>query len=394
MQINDNYLDIANKFIYYKEKIINDFIKKGIYPDNKLINSKLKNIDLNLALFKNYNIKSGEKFNTNEYNENLKLIYLDLKYLYDILEKLAINEFNNLQMYINSYINELNTIVNTYKKKADYENNSTTLGETILFQDNNFTIDNEDSTTIIELDTISLKKGSEIACIANINNIDLDNVIFSFNDGEFSCCPYNSSFQSFIVPGEKTINEYDYVLQQAVSSNNIIINIDAEINNKNDYNILCGKDLISITDKNNKYITQKITNDSKVILFKEKSSVNFYILNGDNVSFKFSKKPINCNFSLEDNTITNLKTIQNFHIEVDEDTTLEIELGKGNIYAISEAGIVNNNKLYYTGLNISNDYHIIETIPGEEVDYNLKLKILNDNNNSAEIQSIIIKNLD
>ena len=394
MQINDNYLDIANKFIYYKEKIINDFIKKGIYPDNKLINSKLKNIDLNLALFKNYNIKSGNKFNTNEYNENLKLIYLDLKYLYDILEKLAINEFNNLQMYINSYINELNTIVNTYKKKADHENNSTTLGETILFQDNNFTIDNEDSTTIIELDTISLKKGSEIACIANINNIDLDNVIFSFNNGEFSCCPYNSSFQSFIVPGEKTINEYDYVLQQAASSNNIIINIDTEINNKNDYDILCGKNLISITDKDNKYITQKITNDSKVILFKEKSSINFYILNGDNVSFKFSKKPINCNFSLEDNTITNLKTIQNFHIEVDEDTTLEIELGKGNIYAISEAGIVNNNKLYYTGLNISNDYHIIETIPGEEVDYDLKLKILNDNNNSAEIQSIIIKNLD
>ena len=394
MQINDNYLDIANKFIYYKEKIINDFIKKGIYPDNKLINSKLKNIDLNLALFKNYNIKSGNKFNTNEYNENLKLIYLDLKYLYDILEKLAINEFNNLQMYINSYINELNTVVNTYKKKADYENNSTTLGETILFQDNNFTIDNEDSTTIIELDTISLKKGSEIACIANINNIDLDNVIFSFNNGEFSCCPYNSSFQSFIVPGEKTINEYDYVLQQAAPSNNIIINIDTEINNKNDYDILCGKNLISITDKDNKYITQKITNDSKVILFKEKSSINFYILNGDNVSFKFSKKPINCNFSLEDNTITNLKTIQNFHIEVDEDTTLEIELGKGNIYAISEAGIVNNNKLYYTGLNISNDYHIIETIPGEEVDYDLKLKILNDNNNSAEIQSIIIKNLD
>lgn len=394
MQINDNYLDIANKFIYYKEKIINDFIKKGIYPDNKLINSKLKNIDLNLALFKNYNIKSGENFNTNEYNENLKLIYLDLKYLYDILEKLAINEFNNLQMYINSYINELNTIVNTYKKKADYENNSTTLGETILFQDNNFTIDNENSTTIIELDSVLLKKGSEIACIANINNIDLDNVIFSFNNGEFSCCPYNSSFQSFIVPGEKTINEYDYVLQQNSSSNNIIINIDTEINNKNNYNILCGKDLISITDSNNKYITQKITNDSKAILFTEKSSINFYILNGDNVSFKFNKKPINCNFSLDDNTITNLKPIQNFHIEVDEDTTFEIELGKGYIYAISENGIVNNNNLYYTGLNVSNDYHIIETIPGEEVNYDLKLKILNDNNNLAEIQSIIIKNLD
>ena len=394
MQINDNYLDIANKFIYYKEKIINDFIKKGIYPDNKLINSKLKNIDLNLALFKNYNIKSGENFNTNEYNENLKLIYLDLKYLYDILEKLAINEFNNLQMYINSYINELNTIVNTYKKKADYENNSTTLGETILFQDNNFTIDNENSTTIIELDSVLLKKGSEIACIANINNIDLDNVIFSFNNGEFSCCPYNSSFQSFIVPGEKTINEYDYVLQQNSSSNNIIINIDTEINNKNNYNILCGKDLISITDSNKKYITQKITNDSKAILFTEKSSINFYILNGDNVSFKFNKKPINCNFSLDDNTITNLKPIQNFHIEVDEDTTFEIELGKGYIYAISENGIVNNNNLYYTGLNVSNDYHIIETIPGEEVNYDLKLKILNDNNNLAEIQSIIIKNLD
>jgi hypothetical protein len=102
-----NYLDVEQKFQYYKEYILKQFIQKGIYPDNSLIASHLDSIDLNLSLFKNYNKTTGEKFNPAEYNEVLKLIYKDITILYNILNTLAIKEFNDLQNYINSYITEL-----------------------------------------------------------------------------------------------------------------------------------------------------------------------------------------------------------------------------------------------------------------------------------------------
>lgn len=392
----NDYLDVIEKITFHKEKILNSFLKQGIFPNSNLIADKLNDIDMKLSLFKNYNVVSGHKFDVANFNESLKLIYEDIVILYTILNYLSVKKYNDLQIYVNSYINELSSIVSTYEKKAQYENNSTVLGETILFQDNNFTQSSDDSTTIIDLGDITVEAASEIACIANINNADLDNVLFEFNDGELTVSPYNKEYTTITIPGEKNKKEYDYSLDsdENTSDDNLIINLNEDIDIKDKYDILAGKDKMFVNNyDDNTFHLQEIPNNSGTILFNEKCSINFYILNGQEISFKFNKKPLSCNFSLEDTVITNLNPIQNFHIEFDENTSFAITLNKGCIYALKEDGIINNNKLYYSGPNIATDFHIIQTKPGDEKKYNLKMKIYNDNKNSAEIDSIVIKKL-
>jgi hypothetical protein len=392
-----NYLDVEQKFQYYKEYILKQFIQKGIYPDNSLIASHLDSIDLNLSLFKNYNKTTGEKFNPAEYNEVLKLIYKDITILYNILNTLAIKEFNDLQNYINSYITELNSVVETYEAKAAYENNSTTLGETLLFQNSNFTISNDNSVTIVDLSSVDFEAASEIACIANVNNVDLKNVVFSFtgDDGELTVSPYNSENTLLTVPGDKTITTYDYELSDSqTTTGSILMNTSINPSIKNNYTILGGKDMMIINKaEDNSYSVQSVPNSSGTLVFNEKSYINFYVVGGKNITFNFNKKPISTNFPIDESTITGLDDIHHFQLEVDEDFCLEIQLDSGNIYAIKEDGIINNNKLYYTGLDIVNNFHIIEEAPGKTVTYKAKLKIYNDNDNNTEIDNIVIKKL-
>ena len=392
-----DYLDIEQKFKYHKENILQQFVQKGIYPDNGLIANHLADIDLNLSLFKNFNKTTGNKFNVNEYNESLKLIYKDITILYAILEELAIKEFDDLQNFINSYINELNSVVDTYESRAAYENNSTTLGDTLLFQNNNFTISNENSTTIVDLKTVEMEEASEIACIANINNIDNNNVIFSFTDenNELTVSPYNINNNTLILPGTKTIKNYDYSMASNQTVNGpIVMNIDGEIAIKNNYTILGGKDKMFLNEKeDNSFSVQYIPNSSGTLLFNKKLYINFYVVDGNSISFKFNKKPIATNFPIDENTMTNLKPIHHFYLECDEDFCFEIELDKGNIYAVKEDGIINNNKLYYTGPDVVTDFHIIEETPGAKKTYDAKLKIYNDNDNKVDIDNIVIKKL-
>lgn len=392
-----SYLDVEQKLAYYKETILQQFIQKGIYPDNSLISNNIADIDLNLALFKNYNKSAGVAFDTAEYNETLKLIYNDITILYNVLNTLAIKEFNDLQNYINSYITELNSVVETYESRAAYESNSTTLGDTLLFQDNNFTISNDNSTTIVNLSSVDFEAASVIACIANVNNVKTDNIVFSFTSGdtELTVAPYNVGNTTLTIPGSKTTTTYDYSLSDSqTTTGSILMNISATPSVVNTYTILGGKDEMFINKvSDNSYTTQSVPNSSGTLVFSEQSYINFYVVGGNSITFNFNKKPISTNFPIDESIISGLDTVQHFQLEVDADFCLEIELDTGNIYAIKEDGIINNNKLYYTGVDIITDFHIIEEAPGASTTYTAQLKIYNDNNNSAEIDNIVIKKL-
>ena len=396
--MKSEYLDVIEKLNYYKSSILKDFIKKGIYPDNKLISSRLNSFDANLSLFKNYNKVSGEYFDANEYNESLKLIYQDLNILMQVLNTLSIKEYYKQQNFINSYMNELYSIVNSYTKRAEFENSTTSFGKTIMFKNNNFKIDTDNSTTIIDLDTVELEEGSTLACIANINNIDPDNLLFAFKNNRelYEVTAYNYSNETLTLPGKKNIKSYIYNIpkdQQATGS--ILMDIEADINIKNKYTILGGKDKIFLNYKDDSnYDIQPAPTSLKSFMFQEKTYVNFYIVNGNSVAFKFNKKPISANFPIEEGRINNLKTIHHFFLECDEGFSFEIELDKGNVYAIKEEGIVNNDNLYYTGTNLINDFNIIEESSGNFKKFDAQLKIINDNNDDIDIKSIIIKQIE
>ena len=393
------YSDVFKKFNYYKEAALLEFIQKGIYPDNSLISNKLKNIDMHLALFKHHNVITGDKFNTAEFNESIKLIYKDIKFLYELLEELQVKEYHRQQNFVESYMNELYSIVETYKKRADYENSSTTFGKTLLFQNNNFQINRDNSTTIIDIGKLDINNGTTISCIANINNVEAEDLVFSLTDENkesYQITPYNYSNETLTMPGSKITNEYSITMQEDQKiTGPIILPIENPVDHKNKYTILAGKNKILMNYKNKgSYAIENVPTSLGAVVTDEKCYINFYVLNGNSISFRFPKKPLSANFPIEEQRISNLNKIHHFFIEGDKDFSFEIELDKGDIYAVKEPGIINNNKLFYTGTNLIKDFNVLEEQPGELKTYSASLKIYNDNSEDFDIESIIIKQVD
>lgn len=395
----EQYRDVVKKFAYHKQEILKEFVQKGIYPDNALIESKLNSIDMYLSIFKQYNVIPGDKFDANEYNNTLKLVYTDLRILYDLLHELQVEEYNKQQNFINSYLNELESIVDTYKKRADFENSSTTFGKTLLFQNNNFKINNENSTTVIDLNDIFADNASIISCIANINNVDPDNLLFVFTDDKsktYQVSPYNYSGESLTMPGTKNTNKYNIeIAEDQKVTGPIILNTGTAVDPKNKYTILGGKNKIFINYKdNNQFEINEVPTSLGALMIYEKAYVNFYVIGGNSISFKFNKKPMASNFQMDEQRINNLKPIHHFFIECDKDFSFEVELDKGDIYAVKEEGILNNNKLYYTGTNLIRDFQVIEESVGDAHKYKAQLKIFNNNEDTFDIESIVIKQMD
>jgi hypothetical protein len=394
-----NYKDINKKLEYYKQQILKDLVSQGIYPNNSLIESKLKNIDTYLAIFQNYNVATGELFNANEYNERLKLIYQDLLFLYELLYELTILEYNKLQNFVNSHLSELNSIVETYNKRAEYENGTTTLGKTLLFKNNSFSIEHKDSVSIINLGSINVENGSTIACISNINNIEADNVIFKFKkEGDLdwiTTSAYNYNNDLLVIPGELKKNLFEHKLQDEQKINGpLLLDVISDINIRNKYDILGGKNKIFVNYKDDDgFIVEEKPLVADSLYFDRKAYINFYVINGNSISFRFNKKPVSTNFPIDTQRIDNLKYIQHFFIECDEGFTFEFELDKGTVYAIKETGIISDDKLYYTGSEQVNDFLIIETTTGDKKSYNVVLEAYN-SNEDLDIDSIIIKQLD
>lgn len=395
----EQYRDVLKKFNYHKEKILKEFVQKGIYPDNNLIESKLNSIDMHLSLFKQYNVVPGDKFDANEYNNTIKLIHNDICILYELLYEMQIEEYYKQQQFINSYINELHSIVDTYKKRAEFENSSTTFGKTLLFQNNEFKINNLNSTTVIELNEITADNASVISCLANINNVDQDSLLFVFTDNEtnktYQVSPYNYSGETLTMPGTKTVNEYNIEIPEDQKiTGPIILSTGAAIEPKNKYTILGGKNKIFVNHKDkNMFDIKDVPTSIGSLMFDEKTYINFYVVNGSSITFKFNKKPLATNFQVEEQRVSNLDPIHHFFIECDKEFSFEVELDKGDIYAVKEDGVLNNNKLYYTGTNLIRDFNVIEESVGIPKKYKSELKIFNNNEDNFEIDSIVIKQM-
>lgn len=394
-----SYKDVEKKLQYYKQQVLQELVKKGVYPDDELIESKLKSFDAHMAIFKNYNVVTGKLFNANEYNERLKLIYTDLNILYELLYEITVLEYNKLQNFINSHLAELNSIVQTYNKRAEYENSTTSLGKTLLFQNNSFSIESKDSTTILNLDNLDIPNAAVLACIANINNVKAEDVIFKFRkvgtEQWLNASPYNYNNDILIMPGEKRKTIYEYNLQDSqVISGPLLIDIDTDINIKNDYTILGGKNNIFVNykDENGFIVEEKpITLDSLVI--KQKAYINFYVIDGSSISFRFNKKPIATNFPIDVQRIDDLDYMHHFFIECDEDFSFQFDIDKGQVYAIKETGLISNNSLYYTGSEKVKDFKIIESATGDVNEYEVKVEAYN-SNDAIDIDSIIIKQIE
>lgn len=392
------YKDMYEKLKFHKEKIIQGFIKLGIYPNNDKIQYILNTIDLSLPFLQIQEANEGDKFNCKAYNQMVENIYRDLKLLYKLLEEIQIKEYIELQAFIDSHLNYLENKTNYYLNKSKQENNTTSLGKTIFFKDDSFNITIKNTLTFIDLGSIDIVPGSRIACLLDANDIYKNQAIFIFEApiGNLKVTPFNANQNSLLIPGEKTKNEYDYSLNDNLITNDkILMDLKIEINKENKYYILGEKDKVFVKQfgETTKQSFMYRPTPLNQLGFKEKTYIDFYTVGSQSITFKFSKKPVKTNFAINNYKVENLDYVHHFFIEAEPDFSFEFEIDKGDVYAIKEEGKIINDNLYFPKMIETKDFHIIEYDNSKKTKYNCYVQITNDNDEPIKINSITIKQL-
>lgn len=402
---------IEEKIKFYKDQIIQKYIQQGIYPNNNIIAKELENIDTNLALFKYTKINKGNTFNTDNYNIYIKNIYNDLTILYKTLYDITNNQFQDLQNFANTHINQLEDYVDKYKYRADMEMISTALGNSILFQNSNFNIIQNNDLSIISLDKINIHEGSNIYCLVDIANIDPNKIYFELRESQIDYtnpsningfCKRSNIYnynQDFInIPILTKIDDivYDTIYTSTDNTINslVILPIKDTINNESKYKIFGGKNLVSIksiNDTNDLYTINTIDLPNKEL--KTESIIEFYILNGDTVSFNFSKQPIKTNFKMDSNfQVTGLDDIQFFQIYMPSNSVINIKNNKGNIFACNTDAIIKNDSIYTNNPCNLYDFTVVKISQKNPITL-YPYVILSNNDNTYDLKSIMIKEI-
>lgn len=390
------FKDIEYKLNYHKENITKSFIKRGIFPDNRLIQSQLNSIELRLSIFKNPKIKEGSTFNTDEMNYAIKCIYDDLSILYKLLEEITVKEYNKLSYYIDSHLRELDEVSRMYLKRAELESYSTALGKSLFFKHNTFDLEKKDNFTVINLGPIEIEDASKVACISNINNVEASNIVFRFKNGEdiISCNAYNYNHDSVIFPGEKKKNEYMTKVSDSQKINGRLELPIVVSDTNGSFVTLAGKDkiLYKKADESGEIIEEKPV-AINALSFKNHSYIDFYVVGGTSIAFRFNKKPLATNFNMNANRIENLNYIHHFFIECDDNFSFDFELEKGSVYAIKENTLVEQDSLYYSGQVDVKDFLVIHTLPGDKKTYDTTVEVHNTAISEDDIESIMIKKI-
>jgi hypothetical protein len=393
------YKDVEKKINFYKEHVRNELIKSGVYPNAQMVQERLDNIDTWLALFKHSDIQEGAAFDTDAFNESFKLIYKDLEFLYSLLCDTFVQEYVSLKAFADAHLDELEDIAAMYALKAEQEINSTSLGTTLLFKNSGFDTAVSNNITTVTLGSVDLHKGSRIACFIDANNIEPNKIVFALKKDDIALytTPYNYNQDSILVSGELSKNTYT----TTINDNQIIrgpveINLgDVKASNDNQYLVFVGKDKVlirEIADSTNQYITERPTSLNMLEIYN-KAHIDFYVVGGNKISFRFNKKPISTNFPLTGYQVMDLKPIEHFSMECEPGFAFDFELDSGVVYAIKERGVVDNEKLYFSRSIDVRDFYVEEYAIGETDKYDASVNIYNDDGVVIDINSIMIKEL-
>ena len=396
------YKDMLAKLKYHKNNIINAFIRKNYYPSNNEIQAKLELVDSRLALFESYISKPGSYMNVKEINYCFEMIAKDIEILYSVLEDILINEFSTLHVFIEASLSELESKADYYRKRCTEEIYSTTLGTTVFFQGNNWNIIENNEVNIVDLGTMSLVQGMEIACFAEINNIDKNNVVFKFecNDPEksFYALPYNYNNTSYKVPGKISVNEYPLIMPET-SIVEDYIPINYKLNFENRYKIAGAVGGMQVTSRETgETVLYKFANIDNAFVAKEDCFVEFYVIDGNGsvpyMEYSFSEEPTSTNFALQDGKIPLEKDIVKISVECQKGLGMFFTVPQGTVYAaVGEPVIVNKETLLFKGNWNIRDFVLREYVRTNTTSYRMKVYIKSTENIAGNIESIYIKDV-
>lgn len=394
------YKDMLIKLDYHKRHIIEAFIKRGYFPTKEEIQGKIELLNSRLALFKKQTFVPGERFNTKEINHMLEMIYIDIVFLYKILEQIQIEELNRVTLGIETHMINLESIADNFRKRANEEINGTSLGRTLLFKSNGWEMDFNDDSVMVDIGKLDLVQGTEISCFANINNTDKKNVLFEFYaDGDssknFMALPYNYNNDTYIVPGDVRVQENELTIDEKFTINSEL-QIPYKTNPKNKYVILGGKGKMVVTYKEtNDSVIEDIPTAEKPFIARKSCFLSFYVEGKGNIEYTFNKKPLHSNFSIQDGLIKIEKEIQKVFIDADEGFICYFDFSDegSNGYAVAETSPAYDNYLIYDGLLLIRDFKIKEYIREKITTYSIKLRITETDNDEV-LDCVYIKEVE
>ena len=362
------YQDQIKKLAYYRARIIQEFARKGVYPDDSRISSRLNEIDTMLGVFQYMSIGNGDDFDTNKFNEDMVRILTDLQILYQLAYEISVKDYNELRIYCETHLSQLQNMANGYQYKTKFELDSTYLGNTIFFQSVGFDAVSSNGITTIKLGTIEAEAQSKLACIFDAEGVDVQNVIFTFKDKDgivSNCSPYEYNKDFFLVPGDLKVSSYTYETSgDKVTTPFICTPSELSIvNPDNKYLLFGGKGFVQTGYYGKKYI-EKLT--GVPLTMSDSGIVRFFIIGGDYVNFEFSSTPRSKNF--EGNSIANMSDHQEIVIEYGSDFSFDF-VTNGTIYATRQQGMILSNDLYYPVPDQVTDILVEEYSVGDKVPY-------------------------
>lgn len=361
------YIDEVEKLAYYKEQIMQQLTRVGVFPDMISVNERLADIDAKLSIYRHRQAYSGDEFDTKRFNKEFADIAEDLKIIYKLVYQLSVERYEKIKEFAETHVAEMQSMARKYQNKTRFEIDSTSLGSTIFFQANGFNLSYGNGTATINLGSIEAMKGSKLACIFDAENVAPENVVFSF-DGK-NCSPYDLNRDFFTVPGTVTNRFCEYTVPDGEMVNTAhIMNIkEFEPDADNKYVIYAGKNCIRdeyqfIEKQENTPITLSVPGE-----------VEFYILGGTFINFDFSQQPLSKNFS--GTSITNLKSVHKIIMEHGEGFTFNY-VTDGTVYAKRAIGTMRDGKLYYPYGDGVSDFRIEEYYAEDKEQYsNVKVTV-------------------
>jgi hypothetical protein len=366
------YQDQIKKLAYYRSRIIQDFARKGVYPDDSRISTRLNEIDTMLGVFQYISVGSGDDFDTDKFNEDMLRILTDLQILYELAYEITVNDYNELKIYCETHLSQLQNMAYSYQYKTKFELDSTYLGNTLFFQSTGFDMKSSNGVTTINLGTIEAEAQSKLACIVDAENVNPRNVIFTFTDKDgivYNCSPYSYNKDFFTVPGNLKVNSYTYnVSGDKVTTPFICTPSEISIvNPDNKYLLFGGKNFIQTGYYNKEYI-EKFTGTP--ITLKTGGIARFYVIGGDYINFEFSTTPNNKNF--EGNSITDMSNYHEIVIEHTSEISFDF-VTNGTVYATRQQGMILNNEIYYPVPDQVTDILVEEYAVGDKVPYDVSV---------------------
>lgn len=372
------YQDQIKKIAYYKERIVHELTKQGIYPNNALVKEKMQDIDSMAAVYQPENASTGEVFDAARFNQDMQNIYSDLKILYQLAYNICIKDFRDLRIYAETHLNQLETMAKAYQYRTALELGSTYLGKTVFYQGHSFNSHGGNGVEHISLGTVNLTLGAKELCVFSAeNNISLDNVIFTFlnkNTGEsLYCTPYTYNKDMVSIPGSMKTNTYLYtppdngVLRSAFPITPEGLKVDRD----NTYIIYGGKNQISKGWAESGFVKKDA---GRALYFDTAGRITFYIINGSYADFNFNKLPVTKNFN--GISIQDMPKHQKITMEYDAGFSMDFTTD-GTVYAVCKTGMIQGSSLMYPDMTELSDFLVVEYASGDKIPYEVTVTVNN-----------------